>query len=142
MQGEKEKCLTDVENYLEYSYGMWNKFDFPKLTIEEKMEIPEIVAQVYKGECVSELAAACQCFFLFRKAHEYAAGKAAQAALLGDYLFSRFSHYLIPIDSTKLIDEFADFLKLEILEEMKGRNGFDMENYKSFLYKIPSFIAA
>lgn len=141
MQDEMEKCLIDVETCLEYTYGMWNKFDFPKLTIAERKEIPETIARVYKGDYVSELAAACQCFFLFRKAHEYAEGEAAGAVLLGDYLFSRFSHYLIPIDSTRLIDEFASLLKLEILEEMKGRNGFDMENYINFLYKIPSFIA-
>lgn len=137
---EKENYLLEVDNYLKDSYLLWEKFGFKELTKKEKYEVPEIIASVYEGDHVCELAAACQCFFLFRKAHEKVEENTSQATLLGDYLFSKFSNYLIPVDSTKLIDEFADLLKFEILEEVRGRNGFNMENYKNFLVKIPFFI--
>mgnify|MGYP003320264127 CR=1 FL=1 len=41
----------------------------------------------------------------------------SERTLLGDYFFSQFSLSLIPIDSTKLIDTFSDYIKQSVVPE-------------------------
>lgn len=134
--------MEKVNTNLEFGYELWKQFGFTEIPKEEKNCIPEIIMEIYKGRHVSDLACACQCFYLFRKLHGDLDYDPAKATLLGDYFFSKFSFHLIPLDSVSLTNRFSDYLKQEILKEVKVRNGFDMESYVEFLYQIPDLVKA
>jgi hypothetical protein len=64
----------------------------------------------YTGAYSDEFAAACLAFFLFRNLHSRTDEAPSETLLLGDYFFSLFSKFLIPIDSVPLIDAFSNHL--------------------------------
>lgn len=142
MECRKTEFLEKVNINLKVGYELWEQFGFAEISIQEKNYIPDMIADIYKGRHASDLACACQCFYLFRKLHEEVEARPGEATLLGDYFFSRFSNHLIPIDSVSLTNGFSDYLKQEVLMEVKGRNGFDMVEYEAFLHKIPELIEA
>lgn len=84
--------------------------------------------------------AACQCYYLYRDLHERTDHDTKTAVLLGDYFFGEFSHYLIPIDSPKLIDLFSERLRKEteqVILENKQAAYRNLEEYTAFVKRIP-----
>ncbi len=101
---------TQLDIYLAEGYLLWTQNRLPVLSEPERYLVADVIADVYRGPHKTELAAACQCFFLYRKLHGMADQFAERATLLGDWFFSQFSRYLIPIDSVELIDAFSEYL--------------------------------
>ncbi|MEI3338943.1 MAG: hypothetical protein V8R80_02480 [Eubacterium sp.] len=143
-QKKSDQIAEKVDALLSEGYQMWERFGFRKLTEEERYLVAGCAADACKKrEFAEDYAAACQSFFLFRKLHEWTEEFPETATLLGDYFFSRFSHYLIPIDSTRLIDLFSEYLKADTKEmfEKDGKAAFCMERYLDFVRKTAGEIA-
>lgn len=133
---KRNKIHKITDDYLKEEYGFLRELGLEFLHDFEKYQIPEYVQQVYVGPCLGHFAAACQCYYLFRRLHEKAELEPVRATLLGDYFFSRFSHHLIPVDSTLLIQRFSEFLTHQTECAAEGRNKFDLEGYKTFIKNV------
>lgn len=115
-------------------YRMWDRFGCIPLNEEEKhVVVAQAVNACQTNAHTKEYAAACQCFFLYRKLHHMVEEQPEKATLLGDYYFSQFSQFLIPIDSPKLIDLFAEYLKNDTKMAVEGNKVFDMKSYLDFV---------
>lgn len=116
-KGRGDNNLTAIElsgkmdSLLAEGFLLWKESGLPALPESERYFAANEVVSVYDGEYTAELAAACQCYYLFRKLHGMVQEKPAWATLLGDYFFSQFSKYLLPLDSVPLIDAFSAYLK-------------------------------
>lgn len=73
----------------------------------------------------------CACFRLYRYLHGFST---PEAALLGDFCFGRFTHYLAALDSAALTDVFAARLREEALCDG------EFENYLDFVYTLNQFL--
>ena len=125
---------TEIDVLLSEGYRIWEDFGFPVPDQEEKHKIAYCaVDSCENGKFAKEYAAACQCFYLFRKLHCMTECEPEKATLLGDYFFSRFSHYLIPIDSTRLIDLFSEYLKKDVKDVVKSSADFCTDAYMDFI---------
>lgn len=82
------------------------------------------------------LAAAGQCVYCFSVLHNRIEENETAATLLGDYFFSRFSHYLIPLDSRELIEAFSSYLQMDTKDCVDGKRIFDKERYAAFLRRV------
>ena len=142
MEQRQSDVLGHVDALLAEGYRMWDSFGLIKLSEAEKHEIPQAAALACRKDVHrKEYAAACQCFFLFRRLHNQTEEVPEEATLLGDYFFSQFSHYLIPIDSTRLIDLFSEYLKQDTKCAADGSREFDKEGYLDFVKKAAKEIA-
>lgn len=77
--------------------------------------------------------AACQCYYLGSCLHQRTDQDTKTAVLLGDYLFGECSRFLIPLNSTRLIELFARRMQ----EEAKNRGRNDLGDYLRFVAGIP-----
>lgn len=130
----------NVIESLEQGYFLWERFGLEPLSEIEKYSISKYVFDFYKGRNKEDFAIACQCFYLFRKLHKAQGDKLDVETLLGDYFFSRFSHHIIPIDSTELIQEFSKYLSEDILKEVKGNQETGNDDYLKFIYRVSLMI--
>ena len=129
-----DEMIRQVNERLAAGYELWKGYGLPELTVQDLDVVPAHVATVYKdGAFALDYASACQCFYLFRKLHTMVEAYSEQATLLGDYFFSQFSHYLIPIDSTELIAVFSEFLKEDVVRNRQEENTFSIERYLDFI---------
>jgi hypothetical protein len=140
MSQDNREIYKEVDALLEEGYVFWDELGFEALSERDKHQITDEVASVVKGKHLINFAAVCQCFYIFQRLHHMVEEEKENATLLGDYFFSRFSHHLIPIDSTKLIDRFSEFLSVQILEGVSGNNILDKEHYKNFIKNISVLI--
>ena len=115
---------------------IWERSGLPPMRSGELTLISDAVLSAYKGKNAESLAAACQCFWLFRKLHRLAGDHPVCATLLGDYYFSLFSKHLIPLDSAPLIDEFA---RLLIEDTQRPVNQAD---YIGFVKRLPKALTS
>jgi hypothetical protein len=106
-------------------YRLWSDSILPDLPYSERYIASDLAAQVYQGKNADEFAAACQCFYLFRRLHGLVSDYPDWATLLGDYFFSQFSKYLIPLDSVPLIDSFSRFLTHDTQSAAEHNEYFD-----------------
>lgn len=131
-----------VNNRLAEGYRLWEESGLPLPSGRERALASEALADAYAGPNAAELAAACQCFYYFRKLHGAAEEQPAGATLLGDYFFSRFSKYLIPLDSVPLTDAFADYLKNDIRQKGAAQYGRTRDTeYTAFIRGLPAVLA-
>ena len=121
-----------VVTFLADGYRLWSDSPVPELTYSQRYIASNMAAQVYEGEHAAEFAAACQCFYLFRQLHAMVDDYPKWATLLGDFFFSQFSKFLIPLDNVRLIDEFSNFLS----KDTQSRQG--LENYMNFIQGLPA----
>lgn len=121
-----------VEACLREGFALWEEAGLPPLEEELRYREAGLAGELYRGAHALEFAAACQCFALFRRLHRRAGQFSGAATLLGDYFFSQFSHYLIPLNSAPLNDAFARYLA----EDAAGR----AIDYPVFLRKLPAVI--
>jgi hypothetical protein len=110
MKGYTETLRTDVDALLQEGYRLWEATDLPPLEAEARYAGADAAGAIYSGPQATKFAAACQCFYLFRRLHLQAESFPETAALLGDYFFSRFSAHLIPLDNVPLIRAFSECL--------------------------------
>ncbi len=126
--------LDELNNLLCDGYVMWERFGCTPLNEMEKHAVLEQAVNACSTNThTKEYAAACQCFFLYRKLHHMVEEQPEKATLLGDYYFSQFSQFLIPIDNTRLIDLFSEYLKNDAKSAAEGVMEFDMEAYLAFV---------
>ena len=130
---DKSEIINQVEVNLFEGYSLWEGFSLPPLCENERNLIPKEAISCYSGEYSSDFATACQSFYLFRKLHEKDKENSQESTLLGDYFFSVFSKHLIPIDNTELIEGFADFLAVDTVREVKGKEEFSFDKYFEFI---------
>lgn len=134
MNQTKQQIVTDVRALLKDGFSMWEQFGLNPWSEKESRAVMECAAASCRNQqFAAEYTAACECFFLYRKLHIMAESCPGTATLLGDYFFSRFSSYLIPIDSTRLIDLFAEYLKQDAKEAASGAEEFDTDRYLQFV---------
>lgn len=79
------------------------------------------------------LEAACACFQRFRQLHAEKA-QTPETVLWGDYYFSLFSSYLIPLDSVPLIDAFSAYLK----RDARAETVYDEKELAAFFETLPA----
>lgn len=128
--------LDELNNLLCDGYQMWERFGCTPLNeMEKHMVLEQAVSACRSDRHTKDFAAACQCFFLYRKLHHMVEEQPETATLLGDYYFSQFSQFLIPIDSTRLIDLFSEYLKKDAKSAAEGVRAFDMDAYLAFITK-------
>ncbi len=140
LEHQKEMEIRDfearIDSMLSEGYALWNGFGLEPLGDEELHFVPDRVYFCCSGRHRENLAAACQSFYLFRRLHFMTEAGPEQTTLLGDYFFSSFSRYLIPIDSTRLTDRFSEYLKQDAQEGAGGRRAFSKETYARFIREI------
>ncbi len=133
--------VQEVNNLLSEGYEMWEGYGFVRLTEEEKIRVIETAADSCRIDRLKkDYGAACQSFFLFRRLHEMTEAEPERATLLGDYFFSRFSHHLIPIDSTRLIDLFSEYLKEDTKRWFEKGEKLVLSEYLDFVKRAASQI--
>jgi hypothetical protein len=110
MSEHSEALRISVDALLEEGYRLWDAAGLPPLGPKERRAAADAAGALYCGPHPAAFAAACQCYYLFRALHRRAGAFPEAATLLGDYFFSRFSAYLIPLDSAALIRAFSDCL--------------------------------
>ena len=137
---QAETIIKQVQLDLFEGYSLWEGFPLPSLNKFEKEEIPKTAFRCYSGEFARDFASACQSFYLFRKLHEDIDTNTDIKTLLGDFFFSRFSNHLIPIDNTKLINAFAEYLKRDSQREVEGKKKFSINEYKLFIEEASRLI--
>lgn len=93
--------------------------------------IPEKELERLRGASAGLLAEAGCCFRLFRFLHRL---ESAEAVLMGDYCFGRFSAYLARIDSVEVTNAFGAFLKKDVLRAA------DMDEYVEFIKSASQMI--
>lgn len=126
--------LDELNNLLCEGYKMWERFGCTPLNEMEKHAVlAQAVDACSTNTHTKEYAAACQCFFLYRKLHHMVETQPEKATLLGDYYFSQFSQFLIPIDNTRLIDLFSEYLMKDAKAAADGVTEFDMDAYLTFV---------
>ncbi len=103
-----------VDKILAEGYHLWNESSMPYPLGSERYIAADALAFVYDGPYAEKLAAACQCFYYFRKLHGRVTAHPTCATLLGDYFFSQFSKNIMPLDSVPLTDAFSAYLKKDI----------------------------
>ena len=128
-----------VEKILEEGYGLWSESGIALPNAKERHLSADALAGLYDGEHAAELAAACQCFYYFRRHHAMTYKYPEWATLLGDYFFSQFSQNLISLDSVALTDAFADYLRNDtLLTEFDSLQG--EEGYLEFIRRLPAVL--
>lgn len=134
MEQMSAQIKTQLEESLEEGCRMWEAFGCPHPEITKDFRVAETAAAACRQEAFrADYAAACQCFYLFRRLHRLVEDSPQTATLLGDYFFSRFSVHLIPIDSPRLIDRFSEYLKTDTRKEAAGAEAFDLTQYLAFI---------
>jgi len=124
----------EVREHLAEGYALWEDVGLPPLEDSERYKVSDAALAAYQGENAANLAALCQCFWLFRKLHGSIEGNPIYATLLGDYFFTVFSKNLIPLDSVALNGEFARLLASDTRKPI-GSNGF-----LEFIGRLPAVI--
>jgi hypothetical protein len=109
-KGYSEALRNEVDTLLQEGYRLWAETGLSPPGAEERHAAADAAGAAYDGPHARELAAACQCFCLFRALHRLSAAFPESATLLGDWFFSQVSLHLIPLDSVPLILAFSDFL--------------------------------
>ncbi|WP_178138524.1 hypothetical protein [Parasporobacterium paucivorans] len=134
----KRNLQEKLEALLSDGYGMMAEMGMEPFGEEERSLTAEIFCTYPDIEKGLNLAAAGQCFYCFCSLHNRIEENETAATLLGDYFFSRFSHFLIPLDSRQLIEEFSLYLQEESKDGVDGNRIFDTEKYRIFLNHISS----
>jgi len=134
MGEELAQSRIKADKLLAEGYRLWSESGLPLPTESERYFAIDAALKAYNGKFSAEFAAACQCFYLFRKLHSLAQQHPAAATLLGDYFFSQFSKNLIPLDSVPLINAFSAFLA----DDIKAQD--NMEGYLDFIGSLPGMI--
>jgi len=131
MQVDGRPFKENVRDILAEGYKIWASTALPALPESERYAASDSSLSVYGGEFAANLAAACQCYWLFRKLHRMVGDHPVHATLLGDYFFSLFSQNLIPVDSVELNNEFARILAEDTQKPM------EMGDYLCFIGTLP-----
>lgn len=129
-----EELRGSVDKILAEGYRLWNGSSIQPPTVSERYIAADELACLYDGPNVVALAAACQCFYYFRKLHGMVREYPTWSTLLGDYFFSKFSKNLIPIDSVPLTDAFSAYLKNDI------KSSRDVNDYIAFIRGLPAVL--
>ena len=128
-------ALMDVvSGQLAEGYSLWESSKLSPPPTSERYVIADVMLSEYQGEGAANLAAACQCFWMFRSLHRLTEVDPVNATLLGDYFFSVFSKNLIPLDSVALNGEFARFLAGDVQAPV-GLSG-----YLEFVRDLPAVL--
>ena len=133
-RGGSREIRDKVNALLAEGHMIWETNKLPPLPDSERLVVTDAAIAAYRGENAVHLAAACQSFWLFRKLHEMVDEYPVYATLLGDYFFSVFSKSLIPLDSVKLNDEFAQVLAKDTQARVS------MDDYLDFVRKLPAVL--
>lgn len=129
-----QQVMAEAEALFEPERQIWERYGIIPSWEEERRRVMRCAANACEnGVFAADYTAACLCFYLFRKFHGMAEREPKRATLLGDYFFSRFSHHLIPIDNTRLIDLFSGYLKGDAKRAGKGDPVPDTEDYLEFI---------
>ena len=123
-----------VDKLLSDGYRLWNECGIRFPPVSECHVAADELAAVYDGPNAGELAAACQCFYFFRKLHGMVHDNPAWSTLMGDYFFSQFSKKLISLDNVPLTDAFSAYLKADI------RAPGGVTEYISFIRGLPTLL--
>ena len=123
-----------VDKMLSEGYRLWRQSGLQLPSAEERAIAADALASAYDGPHAAELAAACQSFHFFRKLHRMSQVSPTWSTLLGDYFFSQFSKYLIPLDSVRLTDTFSAYLKKDIYSPG------DAPEYGAFICGLPAVL--
>ncbi len=119
---------SDVDTRLKKGYEMFITYE--GADADKKYIAVDKVFENYNGEHLLNLCVATQSLYWFLSLHDKK-DLTNEKILLGDYFFSQFSLSLIPIDSTKLIDVFSDYIKQSVAKET-----FNQEEFLSFISKV------
>ena len=134
MSGEIAAFKREVKEHLDEGYRLWESTDLPAPEEPERYMISDALLAVYQGEHAGNLAALCQCFWLFRKLHGLTEENPVYATLVGDYFFSIFSKNLIPLDSVALNGEFARLLASD------AQIPIGIDGYLEFVRNLPAVL--
>jgi hypothetical protein len=129
-----DKLRVSVDRILNEGYRLWNESGIQLPTASERYIAADGLSGLYDGLNAAELAAACQCFYYFRKLHGMVHKYPAWSTLLGDYFFSQFSKNLIPLDSVPLTDAFSAYLKKDV--QLLG----GVKEYIAFIHGLPAVL--
>jgi len=125
-----------VRQLLAEGYTIWEASGLPTPTESERYTAADASLLAYSEENAEFLAAACQCFWLFRRLHEMSGQHPVYATLLGDWFFSAFSKSLIPLDSVELNDTFAELLAQDT------QTSVSQEEYLRFVRRLPMVLVS
>jgi len=134
MGGENTAFRDEVIRQLAEGYKLWESTNLPAPDESERYMIADKLLTVYQGEHAGNLAALCQCFWLFRKLHGLTEENPVYATLVGDYFFSVFSKNLIPLDSVALNGEFARLLESDV------QTPVGIDGYLEFVRNLPAVL--
>ena len=112
----------------------WDLSGLPAYPSEDCQRIDAAAWAVCKGALQADFSAACRAFYLYRWLHQN--GQGPQAVLLGDYYFSLFSQWLIPLDSVALTEAFSDYLAAGTQVPLT------LANYLSFIEQLKAVMDA
>lgn len=126
-----EEMRYQVDKMISEGYRLWKESGIPFPSVAERYIAADELLFIYDGPNAAELATACQCFYYFRKFHNMVAEYPKWSTLMGDYFFSQFSRYLIPLDSIPLTDAFSAYLKKDIALPT------DVREYIKFIRGLP-----
>ena len=137
MEKERENEKQQSADKMRQNFRMWEQMGYGPVCEESMQKIAGaasdgLLGSLKKREDKQRLCqesdrlrryldnymAACQCYYLYRNLHARTDRDTKTAVLLGDYFFGEFSHYLIPIDSPKLIRIFSERLQMETTENL------------------------
>ena len=124
----RSQLYSDVDTKLKKGYEMF--ITYLGKEPNEKYFAVDKVFENYEGEHLLNLCVAAQSLYWFLALHA-SEELTNEKTLLGDYFFSQFSLSLIPIDSTKLIDVFLDYIKQSVVTQ-----SFDKEKFAKFISKV------
>lgn len=125
----------NVEMRLAEGFLFWRESGIGLPTDVERNLAADTLATLYHGPNAASLAAACQCFFYFRKLHGLIEQYPTWSTLLGDYFFSQFSKNLIPLDSVRLTDAFSEYLKRDVKQQGA------VNDYIKFIRGLPAVLS-
>ena len=105
----QEMKITD--RILAKDYLLLSDLALPLKDKWEKNIVPAFVFYLHRnGHHTAQLAAACQCFYLFFRFHSLDDGETRKNILLGDYFFSRFLELLVLSGNNHLLPRFCQFV--------------------------------
>ena len=136
---ETASMMLAVNELLLEDYMMLDSLNAPMPSEEEKHYIPALIiaemsvaASDPDGKKAVLLAAACQCFYMFRKFHYGREWNESLSIILGDYFSSRFSHFLVELDLKELPGKFSEFLQWDCEYAISGGDAFPLAEYVAF----------
>ncbi|MDR0817711.1 MAG: polyprenyl synthetase family protein, partial [Clostridiales Family XIII bacterium] len=120
MVGNIKKSTANIETMFAEGYALCAEHGVSLPPQELRRSILQTAHNAYGGAHADDFAAAYLAFYLFRDMHSRTDDAYPITTLLGDYFFSLFSKFLIPVDSVPLIDAFSKYLSAQTTETAGG----------------------